>query len=368
MSDASVEIPFFSFDLAPLELKQKWVSRISKVIEKGQFIFGDEVREFEKSWAFKNGNKYAVGVSNGQDALILALRAIGVGKNDKVIVPAHSFIATHNAIVALGAVPYSVDVNQQGLISASDLHNLDFVPKALIVVHMHGQMCEMIDIMTWAKENDIAVIEDCSQAHFAKFEGKNSGTFGDVGIFSLYPTKNLGALGDAGILVTDSNQIFQKVSSLANYGSSKDDKYEHKEFGLNNRLDEIQAAVLNVNLPLLEDWNNRRREIADLYIEELTSLPYKIMQSQSRNNVWHHFCILYENRDQLRTQLAEKGIRTEIHYPNLAATESERILGQNQKTYPNAMFISRSVLSLPISPWHTDNQILSVIDALKDLA
>jgi dTDP-4-amino-4,6-dideoxygalactose transaminase len=368
MSDSIVEIPFFSFDLAPLELKHEWVSRIGKVINKGQFILGDEVFEFEKSWALRNGNKYAVGVSNGQDALILALRALGVGKNDEVVVPAHSFIATHNAIVALGAIPHSVDVNQQGLISASELNNLEFIPKALIVVHMHGQMCEMIDIMKWAKARDVAVIEDCSQAHFAKLEEKNSGTYGDVGIFSLYPTKNLGALGDAGIIVTDSDEINQKISSMANYGSTKGDKYEHKEFGLNNRLDEIQAAVLNVNLPLLGEWNNRRREIADLYIESLKNSPYKIMQVQSQKNVWHHFCILHENRDQLRKRLAEKQIRTEIHYPNLAATESERMLGQNQKNYPIAMSISRNVLSLPISPWHTTKQIFSVIDALKELA
>jgi dTDP-4-amino-4,6-dideoxygalactose transaminase len=191
MSDSIAEIPFFSFNLAPLELKQEWVSRIGKVIERGQFILGDELHEFEKSWALGNGNKYAAGVSNGQDALILALRAIGVGRNDEVVVPAHSFIATHNAIVAIGAIPHSVDVNQQGLISATELYNLDVIPKALIVVHMHGQMCEMNDIMKWAKKNNVSVIEDCSQAHFAKYKGKNSGTYGDVGIFSLYPTKNL---------------------------------------------------------------------------------------------------------------------------------------------------------------------------------
>jgi dTDP-4-amino-4,6-dideoxygalactose transaminase len=368
MSDSIVEIPFFSFNLAPLELKQEWVSRIGKVIKKGQFILGDEVHEFEKSWALSNGNKYAAGVSNGQDALILALRAIGVDRNDEVVVPAHSFIATHNAIVALGAIPHSVDVNQHGLISATELYNLDFVPKALIVVHMHGQMCEMNDIMKWAKKNDVSVIEDCSQAHFAKYKGKNSGTYGDVGIFSLYPTKNLGAIGDAGILVTDSHEINQKVLSLANYGSSKNDKYEHKEFGLNNRLDEIQAAVLNVNLPLLEEWNNRRREIADIYIEELRNSPYAVMQAQSRDNVWHHFCILHESRDQLREGLTKKGIHTEIHYPNLAATESERMLGQNIKNYPNAVYISERILSLPISPWHTDEQIFSVIETLKEFA
>lgn len=368
MAESLTEVPFFSFNLAPRELKQEWLSRIGMVIEKGRFIQGEEVRAFENSWAIKNGNDYALGISNGQDALILALKAIGVGKDDVVVVPAHSFIATHNAIAEIGATPYSVDVSAEGLVSASVLDTLNFTPKALIVVHMHGHICKMDDIMKWAEVNNVYVVEDCSQAHFAEHKGKKSGTFGDVGIFSLYPTKNLGAIGDAGVLVTNSQDIYEKVSSLANYGSSKNDKYEHKKFGLNNRLDEIQAAVLNVNLPLLGGWNARRGEIADIYIEKLKNLPVKVLQKQSAENVWHHFCILHENRDELKKKLVKKGIHTEIHYPNLAATESEIILGQEQRVYPNAQFISRNVLSLPISPWHTDQHILTVVDGLKELA
>jgi dTDP-4-amino-4,6-dideoxygalactose transaminase len=366
MLETNYEVPFFSFQSAPKGLKQEWATSINRVIEKGQFILGDEVREFEKSWAKANDSKYAVGVSNGQDGLILALRALGVRRDDVVVVPAHSFIATHNAILNVGAIPYSIDVDEYGLISAELLSNLSFTPAAVIAVHMHGQMCEMDEIMKWATKNDVPVIEDCSQAHLANHRGKKAGTFGNLGVFSLYPTKNLGAIGDSGIVVTDSKELFQIVSRQSNYGSSLGNKYEHKEFGLNNRLDEIQAAVLNVNLPKLDFWNARRREIANLYFEGLRNSPLKILQKPLAGNVWHHFCIMHKQRDELRNKLAEKGIQTEIHYPNLAGNECERMMKIEEKTYKNAIKISTEILSLPISPWHTDDQIHYVIKCLID--
>jgi dTDP-4-amino-4,6-dideoxygalactose transaminase len=360
MSEKSRAIPFFSFELAPQELKTEWNETVAKCISKGVFILGDEVKILEEDWARLNGAKFALGVSNGQDALILALRALGIKAGDKVIVPAHSFIATHNAILEVGAIPYSIDVDENGLIDLSIIQKLDFIPSALIVVHMHGMICDMDAILQWASDKNVPIIEDCSQAHFAGKGTARAGSFGDVGIFSCYPTKNLGALGDAGLIITNSETIFKKMKSLSNYGSTPGNKYEHKSFGLNNRLDEIQAGILNVNLKYLENWNNRRREIADLYFQNLNHPSIEFLQPNLEGNVWHHFCILYEKRDELRKRLVEKAVYTEIHYPNVAGIECENYANLREGNYPIATRIAQTTLSLPISPWHSDEDILQV--------
>ena len=191
-------IPFFTFQSAPQSLKDEWIESITECINAGVFIRGKNVDSFERKWADLNGSTYALGVSNGQDALILALRALGIKPGDKVAVPAHSFIATHNAIVEVGAIPVSVDVNNYGLLSVEALQLIHPCPAAVIAVHMHGMMCEMDRIAEWANRNDVLVVEDCSQAHLASQNGAFAGTIGDIGVFSCYPTKNLGALGDAG--------------------------------------------------------------------------------------------------------------------------------------------------------------------------
>jgi dTDP-4-amino-4,6-dideoxygalactose transaminase len=365
MSEQAKFIPFYSFDLAPQELKNEWNEAISNCISKGVFILGDEVKALEEAWARLNGAKFALGVSNGQDALILALRALGIKTGDRVIVPAHTFIATHNAILEVGAIPHSIDVDENGLIDLSLIQRLDFTPSALIVVHMHGMICEMDGILQWASTEKVRIIEDCSQAHFGR-QGKSlAGTFGDVGIFSCYPTKNLGALGDAGLIITNSETIFTKMRSLSNYGSTPGNKYEHKSFGLNNRLDEIQAGVLNVNLKYLEKWNSRRREIANLYFANLKHPPIEFLQPNLEGNVWHHFCILYEKRDELRNRLTEKGVYTEIHYPNVAGIECENYANLSNGNYPVAASIAQTTLSLPISPWHSDQDIFYVIEMIN---
>lgn len=360
-------IPFFSFHNAPQSLKCEWLQAIEDCINEGVFIRGGQVELFERNWAAVNGVGYALGVSNGQDALILALRALGIKAGDKVAVPAHTFIATHNAIVEVGATPVSVDVNQYGLLSAEALEGIKPRPNALIAVHMHGMMCEMDQIIEWAKSNKVLVVEDCSQAHLANQKGALAGTLGDIGVFSCYPTKNLGALGDAGVVITNSQALYEKMKSLGNYGSNLQNKYEHKEFGLNNRLDEIQAAVLNVNLKYLSKWNERRREIAAQYYEGLKDLEIEFLQPLFPNNVWHHFCILTENRDLLREKLLHLGIHTEIHYPKLAATECESYAGLQSGQYPIANILASKTLSLPISQWHKDQDILQVISALRSV-
>ncbi len=360
-------IPFFSTAKAPDSLRKSWNLAIAKVIDSGQFIAGNEVGEFEKNWAHELGVRFAVGTSNGQDGLILALRAMGIGHGNLVVVPAHSFIATHNAVLNVGAIPVSVDVNVNGLIDADQLNELKVKVDAIIVVHMHGAMCDMSAVMKWAKNQNARVIEDSSQAHLAMKEGLLSGTIGDIGVFSCYPTKNLGALGDAGIVVTNQEDLHKKLWSLANYGSSLGNKYEHKSFGLNNRLDEMQAAILNVNLEYLARWNQRRREIARLYLDGLAETSVQFLQKNIQENVWHHFCILHPKRDLLKKELLELGIRTEIHYPNVASVECEEFSNHTPGKYPEATKISSQTLSLPISQWHLDHEIEAVIEGIKKI-
>lgn len=368
MKEAVDSVPYFSFKSTPRSLREEWIQASETVIERGIFIQGPEVEKFEISWASILGSRFAIGVSNGQDGLILALRSLEIKSGDKVAVPAHSFIATHNAIISLDAIPISIDVNTHGLIDYKKLVQCQEELSAVIVVHLHGQVCEMDEIIEWAVARNIKVIEDASQAHLAMHKNEYAGTIGDVGVFSLYPTKNLGALGDAGIVVTNSEEINNQIRSLSNYGNTKGNKYNHERFGLNNRLDEIQAAILNVNLRYLQTWNNRRKEISNLYFDGLNELGIKFLQNQNTNSVWHHFCILHSERDRLQIDLKELGIGTEIHYPRLAALECERFSTTPRNRYPNAELIAKETLSLPISPWHTDEEINYVIEKLGELS
>jgi dTDP-4-amino-4,6-dideoxygalactose transaminase len=361
----NIEVPFFSTTRAPDGLRMSWKSAIGNVIDSGQFILGSEVAQFERNWAKKLDIKYALGTSNGQDGLILALRALGIGEGKNVLVPAHSFIATHNAVLNVGAIPVSVDVNKNGLIDTDHLKKLKIKIDAIIVVHMHGAMCDMQVIMNWAGKLNIKVIEDCSQSHLATQNGSFSGSFGDIGVFSCYPTKNLGALGDAGIVVTNQEELHNEMRSLANYGSTPGNKYEHKSLGLNNRLDEMQAAVLNINLPFLEQWNQRRREIANQYFDGLRDSNIRFLQKNLKENVWHHFCILHPQRDALKSSLLELGIQTEIHYPNVASIECEKYSNFEKGEYPEATSISTQTLSLPMSQWHSDSDIETVIRCVR---
>ena len=357
------DVPFFSFNNAPEDLIEEWKDSISRVIEKGQFINGEELSKFENSWAGSLGAKFAIGVGNGLDGLTLALEALGIGPGHKVAVPAHTFIATWIAVKKVGATPIGVDANPDGLIDVIGLEKLDVIPDAVIPVHMHGKTCEMHLVMNWAKENKVFVIEDASQAHHSKFEDKYAGTFGDFGIFSLYPSKNLGAIGDSGVVVTDDSQLAEKVRKLANYGSTTEDKYRHEVLGTNSRLDEIQAAVLQVNLRLLPTWNARRVEIAEQYITELN---LHTLQKHVPGHVYHHFVILSEKRELLRNFLADKGVGTEIHYPHLASTEFNSFSNLPYSQFPRAEKISSDGLSLPIHQWMSLAEIEKVIRSVRE--
>jgi dTDP-4-amino-4,6-dideoxygalactose transaminase len=231
---------------------------------------------------------------------------------------------------------------------------------------MHGAMVDMARLNRWATKADVKVIEDASQSHLAKCDLGFSGTLSDIGVFSLYPTKNLGALGDAGVITTSNESIAASIRCNANYGASKDDKYLHNSFGVNSRLDSIQAAALLVNLKHLESWTKHRILLAEIYLTSIKeSEKVKFLHHEADSSVWHHFPVICAQRKQLTEFLLQHGIATEIHYPNLAAREYERITGESQGDYPIGEYLASSILSLPISQWHTVDEIKYVAQVVN---
>jgi dTDP-4-amino-4,6-dideoxygalactose transaminase len=360
------KLEFFSFLEAPKSLKQEWKSAISQVLDSGVFIGGPAVTKFETEWANYLEVKHVIGVGNGYDALVVALKILGIGPGDLVAVPSHTFIASWLAVAAVGAIPVGIDCNSSGLMNVEILESSNKNYSAVIPVHMHGQMVDMPRLVRWAKERDVRVIEDCAQAHGARFNGKLAGTWGEFGAFSFYPTKNLGALGDAGSLVTNDDSLAANARSYINYGSVPGNKYEYQFNGINSRLDPIQAAVLSVNLNYLDTWNARRQEIAEIYLHGLTPLGIKTLTIE-RDSVFHHFIVESVNRDLTKNLLDASGIKTEIHYPESAEESFSKFGGKCVSSETkNAVTLSKKTLSLPISQWMSEVDAYHVIEAVTD--
>jgi dTDP-4-amino-4,6-dideoxygalactose transaminase len=361
-----LNVPFVEFSKIPTSVKNNWRVAASTVIDAGYFVGGRYVAEFEEEWAKRVGVDFAVGVGNGLDGLVMALKAIGAGQGDFVAVPSHTFIATWSAVHLAGATPVGIDVDQYGLMNLEELEALPLKLKAVIPVHMHGMMVDMSRLGIWARKHSVSIIEDASQAHLAVHDEKFAGNWSDIGVFSLYPSKNLGALGDAGIVTTNSPEHADAIRKYANYGASIQDKYLHETFGVNSRLDSMQAAFLSVNLQYLTEWNERRKTLADIYLKNLeTNKMLMPMNAGQIPSVWHHFPVLTKMRSEIQEQLRISGIQTEIHYPNLAAFEYQTISNSPKLSYPEGENIASKILSLPISPWHSDDQILYVCKELN---
>jgi dTDP-4-amino-4,6-dideoxygalactose transaminase len=359
-----MNVPFFDFKLAPSNLRSEWQTAIERVIASGRFIGGPEVTDFETRWAGYLGIAHAVGVANGLDAITIGLKALGIGPGSHVAVPSHTFLATWLAIAAVGAEPVGVDCDVKGLLDVDALIRIEGRIDAVIPVHMHGQMVDMPKLCAWAQARGVKIIEDCAQAHGARINNQHAGTWGDIGAFSFYPTKNLGALGDAGVIVTSNPTLAEAVRSFGNYGSTPTNKYKYARAGVNSRLDPIQAAVLDVNLNYLDTWNARRREIATSYIFELSKFGIEMLNSDPESSVWHHFIVLCDNRDGLRSDLLSENIHTEIHYPESAEDSYSEISTYISGAPLNSRAIAKRTLSLPMSPWMTDEQVLYVLDRI----
>ena len=359
------KVEFFTFDSAPSELQAEWLDSIKVVLNSGHFIGGTISQKFEFEWQNYLSVKHVIGVGNGYDAILIALKGLKIGLGDYVAVPSHTFIATWLAVAATGATPIGIDCNSDGLMNLDDLEKSSIQFRAVIPVHMHGQMVDMKRLMNWASINNVRVVEDCAQAHGAVRDGRKAGTWGDFGAFSFYPTKNLGAIGDAGCLVTNDDQLAADARSYANYGSLAGNKYSYQHLGLNSRLDPIQAAVLSVNLKYLDAWNLNRKSLAGRYLTGLKKLGI-IHLPVSDSSVFHHMVVLSEDRDRSRELLALNGVKTEIHYPTCAQISFEKLTSSKVNEIPtNAIKLSNKTLSLPISPWVSESEVDYILDILS---
>ena len=360
-------IPFLSLARGYQALKPELDAAVARVMSSGQYILGNEVEDFERAFASYCQSAHAIGVGNGLDALVLSLRALGVGQGDEVLVPSHTFIATWLAVTLVGATPVPVAV-------CSDTYNLDpsrleqaLTPrtKAVIVVHLYGQPADLDPVLEFAKKHRLWVVEDAAQAHGAQYRGRRVGGHGDVVAWSFYPGKNLGAMGDAGAVTTQRDDIAAAVRRLRNYGS--DEKYIHKECGYNSRLDPIQAAVLGVKLKVLDEWNQRRAQIAGLYLTHLDSTYLTLpVVPDFAQPVWHLFVIRHPRRDALQAALTSAGVQTLIHYPVPPhLQEAYRSLGL-QDVQSEAL--ANRLLSLPMDPLMPKGDVLKVIDVVNSCA
>lgn len=363
-----MKVPFADFSIMHGQLRKELDAAYAAVIDKNIYIQGEECKKFEEEFAAYCGAKYCVGVANGLDALYLILKALGIGAGDEVIVPSNTFIATALAVSYVGAKPIFVE-------PTIETYNIDVTrieeaitekTKAIIAVHLQGRTADMDAVNAIAKKYGIYSIEDAAQAHGAEYKGKRAGALSDAAGFSFYPGKNLGALGDSGCVVTNNKEIADKVRALGCYGS--DYKYHHIYQGTNSRLDELQSAFLRVKLPMLDKWNEYRRQVAKKYlsgiVNPLIALP--LPSSEEYKHIYHVFVIRCQRRDELEKYLADKGIGTVKHYPIPMHLQGAYVgLGYKKGDLPIAEEISATVLSLPMYYGITDEQVNYVIDALN---
>lgn len=364
-----MQVPFVDLKHQTRQLRSEIEEAIQRVLDECDFILGAAVDEFEKRFAEFVGVAHAVGVSSGLDALRLSLQALDIGEGDEVIVPANTYIASALAVSAVGARPKLIDCDPTTWTIDVDQLEDAIGPRtrAVMAVHLTGQPVCMDRLFETLEGHSLYVIEDAAQAHGALWRQKRCGSIGDVGCFSFYPSKNLGALGDGGIVTTDAAGLAHRIRRLRNYGQGL--KNRHKEKGLNARLDTLQAAVLNVKLSYLDEWNARRRHAAAKYMLGLGDLPQVNLQlvEQNATSVYHLFMLATKRRDALQRHLAEKGIQTGIHYPiPLHLQDAYSDLGHRKGDFPVAERLSTQLLSLPMFPGITDGQLDYVISSVKE--
>jgi dTDP-4-amino-4,6-dideoxygalactose transaminase len=363
-----MNIPFVDLRAQHLALKSEIDEAIARVIENSSFILGREVERFEREFAAYIGARFCVGVSSGTAALQLALIALGIGPGDEVIVPANTFFATAEAVSNVGARPVFVDADpvaytiDVGKIEAA----INARTRAIIPVHLYGQPANLDPILELGKRYGLLVIEDAAQAHGARYRGKKVGSFGVVSCFSFYPGKNLGAFGEGGAVLTDDAEIARRVAMLRDHGSER--KYHHELIGYNFRMEGIQGAVLSVKLRYLDQWNELRRAHAALYGELLQGTPLILPKEMSyAYHVYHLHVVQSEARDALRAALTEAGVQTGIHYPvPIHLQPAYRSLGHRRGDFPEAERQAERVLSLPIYPELTAEQIARVAEVCRE--
>ena len=362
-----MKVPFNDLTRIHNPIKNEILESISKIIDKNNYILGEPVEIFENNFADFHKINFGIGVDSGTSAIELGLRALGIGKNDEVIIPANTFIATASAVIFSGAIPVFVDCDEYYNIDVEKIKNkITSRTKAIIPVHLYGQVANIEEIMKIAKENNLKVIEDACQAHGLSHDGKFVGSFGDIACFSFYPGKNLGAFGDAGMILTNNKEIAENIKMSRNYGQSI--KYHHDFLGFNKRLDTIQAAVLDIKLKKLNEWTMERKQIAGKYKEKLKN-PVLILPKEKYpgEHVYHLFVIRVKERDKFMDFLKKNGIDTGIHYPiPIHLQKSCSNLGYKEGDFPRTEEFAREIVSLPIFPGMIDEEIDYVCDKIKE--
>lgn len=360
-----MKVPFNDFIATHQAIGSEIEAAALRVLQSGWFVLGKEVEEFERQYAAFNKVPHCVGVANGLDALYISLKALGIQPGDEVIVPSNTYIATVLAISYVGATPVFVEPDENTYNINPGLIEKSITPRtrAIIPVHLYGQICEMDSICAIAEKYNLSIVEDNAQSQGSACNGRLAGTFGHINATSFYPTKNLGAIGDAGAITTNNNQLAQFARTFRNYGSQK--KYYNEIVGANSRLDELQAAILLAKLNHLQKWNERRAYIANYYTKNLTGVGDLILPqlADGCTSVWHLYVVQTNKREQLIQHLQTHNIATSIHYPvppHLQQAYSH--LGYKKGDFPIAEKLAEKVLSLPVYPEMTDEQCAYVCD------
>jgi len=347
--------------------KEEYEQAALRVLNSGWYVLGPEVTEFENEFATYTGAKHCVGLASGLDALWIAFRILGIGEGDEVIVQANTYIASVMGISINGATPVMVEPDEYYNIDASRIEEkITANTKAILVVHLYGQASNMAEIMKIANRYNLKVVEDCAQSHGAVFDGKMTGTWGDIGCFSFYPSKNLGAFGDSGAIVTNCDDLDKKARVFRNYGSEK--RYYNQVVGTNSRLDEMQAALLATRLKYLNELNKEREDICSQYLNRITNNKLVLPRvRESANTVWHQFVVRCEKRTELIEYLNENKIGTIIHYPIPPhMSEAYAYLGMKEGDYPITELYAKQVLSLPLYNGMKQEELDYVIDTINE--
>ncbi|WP_406656584.1 DegT/DnrJ/EryC1/StrS family aminotransferase [Methanolobus sp. ZRKC2] len=362
-------VPFVDLKRQYLSIKPEINNAIESVIEDTAFVRGKYVTDFENAYAEKYGVNHCISVANGTDAIYITLKALGIGLGDEVITVANSWISTSETITQAGAKVVFVDIEPDYFtIDVSKIEEkITSKTKAIILVHLYGQPAEIDTIKDICDKHSFYLIEDCAQAHFASYKNQKVGTFGIAGTFSFYPGKNLGAYGDAGAIITNNGELADKMRMFANHGSLK--KHKHQIEGINSRMDGLQAAILSVKLPYIDEWNEKRYHNALLYNELLSDVE-EITVPKIRPNathIFHVYSIRTNKRDKLQTYLEGNGISTAIHYPvALPFMQAYKYLGHHSEDFPVAYQYQNEILSLPMYPELSTTSVYYVVDKIKE--
>lgn len=347
--------------------QEEFEAKAIEVLRSGWYVLGNEVKSFEEEFAGYLGAKYCVGLASGLDALWIAFRILGIGKGDEVIVQGNTYIASVMGITINGATPVFVEPDEYFNIDATKIEEkITEKTKAILVVHLYGQASNMTPIVELASKYSLKLVEDCAQSHGACFNGQMTGTFGDIGCFSFYPSKNLGAFGDAGAIVTNDAQIAEDVRVFRNYGSEK--RYYNRVVGTNSRLDELQGGLLRVRLSHMKELEAEKRNICERYLRELTNNNIELPRiREGATHIWHQFVIKTKHRDELISYLDKRGIGTIIHYPIPPhLSEAYQYLGIPAGNLPITEEYANTVLSIPLYNGMTEEEQTYVIDVINE--